>query len=332
MRTVSNPRSVASISARLFILIAATLSLPSFARAQGLPKLLTGGGDGVIKRWDDKGESVTLGKIGQSILGIEALSGGKSIVAIGSDGELHLWDIATKTSFVEGKAEMSDLTAWAVTRDGRRLVVANREGKLGLWSLPDLKKLSESAGPKESIHALKFSPDGTRLISGGDKVILVWKIVPRNGKDEIEYSASIQAHDNEVTALAFSPANDAFASVSSDKYLKSWLLMGQQLKVRAKAGEVSISAIAYSPDGRTIATGDTDGKIRLFDADKGSLLAFAGSGNRGILALAYSDDGRILVGGDDSGSLRYWTVEGGKELKRQNAAHDRGVRSISIER
>src|SRR5262245_35010960 len=89
--------------------------------------------------------------------------------------------------------------------------------------------------------------------------------------DEMQFVSSI-GHNQEITALAFSPNGRMVLSGSKDKTLKLWDVHSGRL-IRTLVGhDSSITSIAFSPDGEKAVSGADDRTVRLWELRSGKLL------------------------------------------------------------
>jgi WD40 repeat protein len=294
-----------------------------------LPDVISAGGDHIIKRWDSKGKhTVTIGAHDDTVNGVAFLgSGGTTLVSVGAEGKLKIWNVpgARPTLVQDAK---SDVSALAVSPDGKLVATGGSDSRIRLWNAADGKLLSDVPAHADAIRALQFASDSALVSASADKTLRVWNVA-RSKPNPLEYKSNIVAHDRAVTALALSPDGKTIASVSEDSYLKTWRIESGGLEHRVRAGDGAVLVVAFSPDGRTIATGDESGKIKLFDAAKGTPVAFSGSHDLAVTALAFAPDSKTLISGSEDKTLRYWNTMTGQMLAKV-PAHEGAVRAIAV--
>jgi len=78
-------------------------------------------------------------------------------------------------------------------------------------------------------------------------------------------------HDGAVTSVAFSPAGDRVATVSSGGILRLWRRSGALLGTFAIPG-TRIEAVVFAPDGRYLLSRNSDGSLRRRTIDVDRLL------------------------------------------------------------
>ena len=111
---------------------------------------------------------------------------------------------------------------------------------------------------------------------------------------------SLQAGEEEVICVAYSPDGSTFASGSRDGSLHLWdTVTGAH---RALGGHSHwVTGVAYSSDGLTLVSGGWDSTIRLWDVRTGDQLRLIDDDTDIVLSVAYSPDGLTLASGSFHG-------------------------------
>jgi WD40 repeat protein len=125
-----------------------------------------------------------------AVAGIDHLATGKR------DGEVGIWDIATRTCRhrLPGGA-----TAVAYSPDGRFLAVANLRHTVTIYETAGFEVRATLDGHTDTIGAVAFTPDGTRLISASeDRTLRLWDVARGEQIGAWEL-------DNRLRALAIDP-------------------------------------------------------------------------------------------------------------------------------
>jgi WD40 repeat protein len=116
--------------------------------------------------WKTK-ESVQDGKDNAAIHGIAFSPDSRRIAIACSDGDVWIWDIATKQVSEKLKGHRSRVRRVTFSPDGRHLASAGRDHTVRLWSTESWKQLASLPVDLPEISALRFSPDGNSLVAGG---------------------------------------------------------------------------------------------------------------------------------------------------------------------
>jgi len=152
---------------------------------------------------------------------------------------------------------------FAPTGRGRYLVGCG-DGNLYVHG-PDGALLRHWQQPS-SVNAAVFSADGDRVLSGLDERVAILSSVTTG-----EEIGRFPGHDGAVTSVAFSPAGDRVATVSSGGILRLWRRSGALLGTFAIPG-TRIEAVAFAPDGRYLLSRNSDGSLRRRTIDVDRLL------------------------------------------------------------
>jgi len=226
----------------------------------------------VVSVWDT-GRWLPLLVVHASEVGITGIPGLLSPIALaldasgrrlftgGRDERVLAWDVDSGALLAEAR-EADALSALALSPDGSLLACATESGALHWRSAGDLQLLPGQ--PPEDLPrctVLRFSPAGDTLVSGHhDGSLRVWAAdgTPRG---------ELPSHDAPVSALAFAPNGDLFAS-AAEKGGVHVLAMPEgkvhTLGGRALGHEYPCSALVFL-DQRRLASLTREGALRLVD-------------------------------------------------------------------
>lgn len=136
---------------------------------------------GELRVWDaEKGElqyvwrtkdSVQDGKDNAAIHGIAFSPDSRRIAIACSDGDVWIWDIATKQVSEKLEGHRKDVRRVTFSPDGQYLASGGRDQTVRLWSTESWKQLASLPVDSPTINALSFSPDGNSLVAGGGDVL-----------------------------------------------------------------------------------------------------------------------------------------------------------------
>ena len=102
---------------------------------------------------------------------------GKWLASACSDGELSIWDAASRKKSLAVSADNSALFAAEFSPDGTRVITGGRERVIRVWNVPQLQLVAQFEGPVETVLSVSFSPDGRHLASGSyDGKIHLWSL------------------------------------------------------------------------------------------------------------------------------------------------------------
>jgi RNA polymerase sigma factor (sigma-70 family) len=142
----------------------------------------------------------------------------------------------------------------------------------------------------------------------------------------------IQAHDEQVLAIAFSPDGKRLVTAGGRHTLPGQLMIWdvekhkELVRIRGMRG---IRGVAFSPDGKTIACGSFGGAIQLRDADTGKECTVLEGHTFGVNAVVYSADGNMLASAGLDHSVKLWDVHTAT-AKKTFVGHSEMVFSVAL--
>jgi WD40 repeat protein len=284
-----------------------------------------------------------------------AFSPDGSTLAVASNEEIGLWDMATGQSRLTLRRQRRFSAVLSHTLsfspDGRTLAIVSGDTMAQLWNTETgtTRAVLKHEG---LVTALIFSPDNRLVATASDHTVQLWD-------GETGASRLVLKHVHPIRSVAFSPDGRVLATVSSDNIARLWDLetgesrgvfehqkevyvvtfssSGNALAVGLDGGtqiwdvptnlrravltqEGAIRKIAFSPDQHTLATG-SDATVQLWDFDTGeshTVLKVEGT----INALAFAPDGDTLAtASNNDNSARLWDVTTGRNYAILRHSH-----------
>ncbi|WP_062431187.1 nSTAND1 domain-containing NTPase [Herbidospora daliensis] len=212
----------------------------------------------------------------------------------------------------------------------------------------------------QGVETMVVSAAGTpATTSGGD--VTLW----RGGAP----LAVVHAHDDPISALAFTRDGRRFATAASDGSVRIWDTAARDLLAAVDDGGLGRKAIAFAPDGRTIAVAAAGRPVTIWStttaqpvaefpaAGARPLVLFSNDGDtfyaattrglevfdvpsrkrlrllpsKGVTSAALTPNTRTLAVGRADGGVEIWGV-GEREfvLRGEVAAHDRAVEAVAF--
>ena len=119
-------------------------------------------------------------------------------------------------------------------------------------------------------------------------------------------------HQGGIWNTSFSPDGTMIATASSDKTVKLWNTLGEELHT-LEGHEDEVFNVIFSPDSTTIATASADGTTKIWNTRGEILKTLAGHSDR-VYGVSFSPDGQVIATAGGDGIVKLWTP-GGEELQ-----------------
>ncbi len=155
-------------------------------------------------------------------------------------GALRVMALAPDASMFAIKASEQPEIAWADLK-------SRRQGTISLSTNDTVD------------HLLEFSPTGDRLLAADSSGTLL--IVDLKSDDVVRIS---DAHDQTISAAAYSPDGSVFATGGSGGQVRLWKGGEETPLATVEAHDRPVSALKFSPDGSHLISGARSGEVRVW--------------------------------------------------------------------
>ena len=268
-------------------------------------RLVSGGGDGLLRWWDLRGWRTAMADVAavggpaaaamlvrqsqyaprpvsvvreaiahprddvpQPVLSIAFSASGNVLVSGGGSKTAKVWagDGAHLIRAIPGHDDA--VLAVAVSPDGHLLATVNNNAAptVRLVDVDTGRDVRRLVGHTNTIYSLAFSPDGELLASAGfDKTVRIWEL---DGQER----AVLQGHDQAVSALAFAPDRRSLVSGGMDAVARIWLTSSRANETAQIGSDASLASATLATgrlpsDGITYVAGGENGQVLLARSD-----------------------------------------------------------------
>lgn len=269
---------------------------------------LSGAGDGWVVRWDlenpDLGKLVA--KVETQIFSLLYLKGQQKVVVGNMNGGVHWVDLEMPEKTINIAHHKKGV--YAIIDIGPHVYTAGGQGMLTRWDKESGRSLESIQVSHQSLRALAYCPQRHELAVGAsDHAIYIL-----DADSLMVKKAMLNAHDNSVFSLCFSPDGDLLLSGGRDAHLKSWDTQADYLLLSSQAAHLfTINAIVFHPNGQFFATGSRDKNIKIWETATFRLLKVLESYRdeshlNSVNCLYWSGHKNTLISGSDDRSLIVW--------------------------
>lgn len=200
----------------------------------------------------------------------------------------------------------SQVSALALSRDGKLLASGGWDSKVKIWDAVSGKLLHQFAAAR---GALEFSPDGKLLaVEAGLALNLVETATGKTlrklpgGRGRFSEDGKLLASVNYLVNTRTHSIN--LIEVATGKTLRTW-----------GAYPAIMEDFSFAPDGKLLAGGGQDGIIYLWDPETGQETGRLVGHRNEIKSVRFSADGAQLLSAAHDGTFRLWDVATGKEVR-----------------
>ncbi len=240
----------------------------AFVPGPGAARLVSVGGDGLVKIWDSEAGDKPLRTLpgnsgsGAAVYAVAVRRDGRQIAAGGVDGIVRTWDPVT------GRADLSidhgaSISALAYDPTGTSLASGGLDSTVQVWSTTSGRRRLGPLSHKYQLTSIAFSPDGRLLAGGGGArdmggTIRIWDAAAGRVLAQVDCPRG-------VNSLSFSPDSQRIATCGFDSVVQIWDFTGgaETLSLDGRGGRVS--EVFFARGDLRLYSAGRDGVVKLWD-------------------------------------------------------------------
>ena len=232
-----------------------------------------------------------LGEVVATAFSPAATRKGGRLASGGENGDLWLWDLATREPVRRLMGHRSYIDILTFNAGGDTLLSAGGDGHVRLWSGDDGELLKTLKPANGRITQARFAPRGPLLATAdSDSGIELWNATTGNRLGHLE------GHRGKISALSFSPDAHWLVSTGRDPGIRLWPLARSCRDPVTPALPAKSDALSIS-DGGPCASADTAPIVLKPD-------------NRSRFEqLRFTPDGRWLAATSTGGAVHLWRFD-----------------------
>ncbi|MEL7030919.1 MAG: TIR domain-containing protein [Pseudomonadota bacterium] len=243
-------------------------------------------------------------------------------VSEGEDITLRSMQDLSVVHTLEGHREPVAYLAFSL--DGRVLASTSLDRTARLWDTRSGKEIARFVHPNRPFEKIFFTQDGV-IAAGRDEAAYYWRL------PAILPQAKLEAHQNAVQSIAYSPDGTRLVSASADFNVNVWDTNAAALERtfgdRSSHGWVALGA-RFDPAGRRVVSFGEDDYALMWDVETGELIWSIGAD--GVMRDGvFSPDGTYVALASADGSIGVLFADTG-EVKFQAEMHAGGARGVAF--
>jgi WD40 repeat protein len=257
-------------------------------------------GDGMVVLWDllHPEEGQLIARLPNSIYALSYVPSVDALVAGHNYDGIHLLDVENKSE--TGSLRITEAAIFDIQTADRFLFVACGDGTIFKIDASSLAVLAKVKASERSVRTLAINERRGEIAAGySDHKVRLFDF-------DLKLKREIDAHNNSVFTVRYSPDGKWLVTGSRDARLKFWEVDADYVKAdEIVAHMYAINHVDYSPDTKHFVTCSLDKTIKVWDASERKLLKVIDRARHGghitsvnkVLWISYKD--QILSASDD---------------------------------
>jgi WD40 repeat protein len=141
---------------------------------------------------------------------------------------------------------------------------------------------------------------------------------------------TIQAHQQAVYCVAFSPDSKRLATASADGTARVWDAATGQLLFTLTGHTKEVNSVSFSRDGQTIATTGDDGTVRLWSGTDGTPRDILWRHSKEVTGVAFNPARDEIAAVTDDGLLKVWNANSKQTIVTRDICDGKRVHALAF--
>jgi WD40 repeat protein len=237
------------------------------------------------------------------------LSDCQNAVVEGKDNRVMMFDLRAERQIAVFAGHKDQLSALALSGNGKKLGTGDMAGIVKLWDLNTGKPALTLKKQPHRAQSIALSSDGGLLaVADESPRIGLWDA--RTGQE----LAPMFSMEGDVITAAFFPDDRYLLTATKNANLQIWDVETRRMIAVLSGHYGRVEAVAFSPDGQMIATGSWDRTVKLWSTSTWQELGTIKGHGAAVSSVSWSSDGKSLVTGSGDNSIKIWNIS--NELDR----------------
>ncbi|MFN2242997.1 MAG: ABC transporter permease subunit [Anaerolineae bacterium] len=247
---------------------------------------------------------------------------GGTLVAVTAGGIIQSWSVPDYAVLQEYDLRTGPLVDAALSGDRQYVAALTEDGTIHVFDRAAQQEVRTIAPGDATREVVALNADGTLVAAGEGIRALVWST------ETGEQVQALQAycddptfttedacddarkewlgHDEQVTALAFSPDGQLLATGSADTTVIFWDLETGEVESSSVGHWATVTTMAFSADSAMMLTGGADYKVRDLRVAGGRSTAIFEGHLSTVHGVAYGPSDASIMSAADDGTVRVW--------------------------
>jgi WD40 repeat protein len=236
-------------------------------------------------------------------------------LAVPSETQIKIFDVATWSEVASWEAQDQAITAVIFSPDGSQLASAGLDEFVRIWDAATYDPVANivvSSEPDESglreVLSLAYMPDGRRIVAG-----LLDDRPGHGGSAQIFDVATGDllmqlAEGSAIASVAVSPDGSRIATGDWDTLTRVWDTATGDRLYTLYTHRSLVYAVAIDASGTRLATASADGTARIVDLETGREQVVIAGHQTGVFGVAFSTDATRLLTTSGDATARIWDI------------------------